>query len=229
MKRPIIKTEEVWKTYRMGQVEVNALRGLSLEIDKGEFVAIVGPSGSGKSTAMHIIGCLDVPSKGKVLLDGQDISRFEESELAQVRGKKIGFVFQTFNLVNTLTALENVTLPMIFQGLLPDEREKRATALLEKVGLKERSHHKPNEMSGGELQRVAIARSLANDPEMILADEPTGNLDSKTGIIIMGIFEKLWKEGKTVVIVTHDKDLAKHAERIIMLKDGQAIGGKGKK
>lgn len=226
MAKSIIKAEDVWKTYRMGDTDVHALRGLSLEIKKGEFVAIIGPSGSGKSTTMHIVGCLDAPTKGKVFLDGQDTSQMDENELAQIRGKKIGFVFQRFSMINTFTSLENVTLPMIFQGLPSEERNEKALKLLEKVGLAARADHRPSELSGGELQRVAIARALANDPEMILADEPTGNLDSKTGHSILSIFEKLWEGGSTIVIVTHDKEIAHHAQRIIMLKDGKVTGGK---
>jgi len=220
----IIKLENVWKTYEMGEVEVHALRGFSLNVKEGEFLAIKGPSGSGKSTAMNLIGCLDVPSKGKVFLEDQDISELRESDLAQIRGRKIGFIFQQFNLINTLTALENVTLPMMFQGISEDERNRRAKNLLEKVGLGERIHHRPNELSGGQQQRVAIARSLAVNPDVVLADEPTGNLDSKTGGTVMEFLKKLNKEeGKTIVMVTHDDKLAKEAQRIEYLKDGKLI------
>ena len=221
MSKPIIRLIEVWKTFKMGEIEVHALRGLNLEVKKGEFLAIQGPSGSGKSTAMNLIGCLDIPSKGRIYLESQDISKLNESDLAQIRGRKIGFIFQQFNLINTLTAIENVMLPMIFQGIDVDERKKRATDLLTKVGLGERTHHKPTELSGGQQQRVAIARSLAVNPEVILADEPTGNLDSKTGINVMQFLKKLHKEeGKTIVMVTHDNHLAKQAQRIESLKDG---------
>ncbi len=221
MTKPIIRLTDVWKTFKMGEMEVHALRGLNLEVKKGEFLAIQGPSGSGKSTAMNLIGCLDIPSKGRIYLESQDISKLSESDLAQIRGKKIGFIFQQFNLINTLSALENVMLPMIFQGIDADERKKRATELLTKVGLGDRVHHKPSELSGGQQQRVAIARSLAVDPEVILADEPTGNLDSKTGINVMQFLKKLHKEeGKTIVLVTHDNHLAKQAQRIESLKDG---------
>jgi len=221
MTKPIIRLTDVWKTFKMGEIEVHALRGLNLEVKKGEFLAIQGPSGSGKSTAMNLIGCLDIPSKGRIYLESQDISKLSESDLAQIRGKKIGFIFQQFNLINTLSALENVMLPMIFQGFEAGERKKRATELLTKVGLGERLNHKPNELSGGQQQRVAIARSLAVDPEVILADEPTGNLDSKTGINVMQFLKKLHKEeGKTIVMVTHDNHLARQAQRIESLKDG---------
>ncbi|MEM3374476.1 MAG: ABC transporter ATP-binding protein [Candidatus Woesearchaeota archaeon] len=224
MAKSIIKLENVWKTYKMGDVEVHALRGISLEVLEGEFLAIQGPSGSGKSTAMNLIGCLDLPSKGNIYLSGKDISKLRESDLAQIRGKKIGFIFQQFNLINTLTALENVMLPLIFQGIPYNERKKIATSLLEMVELKERMHHKPKELSGGQQQRVAIARALAVDPEVILADEPTGNLDSKTGSNVLDFLKKLNKEKKkTIVMVTHDDELAKKAQRIIYLKDGQII------
>jgi len=220
-KETIIKLENVWKIYKMGEVKVSALRGLNVEIKKGEFVAITGPSGSGKSTAMHLTGCLDTPTKGTIFLDNKNISKMSESELAQIRGRKIGFIFQKFNLIGTLTALENVMLPMTFQNVPYEQREKRAKELLEKVELGNRLNHKPNELSGGEQQRVAIARALANNPEVILADEPTGNLDSKTGANVMGFLEKLHeREKKTIVIVTHDHNLAKSAERIIKIKDG---------
>ena len=224
MSKPIIRLTGVWKTFKMGEIDVHALRGLNLEVKKGEFLAIQGPSGSGKSTAMNLVGCLDIPSKGKIYLESQDISKLEESDLAQIRGRKIGFIFQQFNLINTLSALENVILPMIFQGIDADERKKRGTELLTKVGLGDRVHHKPTELSGGQQQRVAIARSLASDPEVVLADEPTGNLDSKTGINVMQFLKKLHKdEGKTIVMVTHDNHLAKQAQRIEFLKDGEIV------
>ena len=208
----------------MGHVEVNALQGLNLDVKEGEFVAIMGPSGSGKSTAVNMIGCLDIPTKGKIILDGHDISKLEESELAQIRGKKIGFIFQQFNLIPTLTAMENVMLPMIFQGVEERERIRKATELLGLVELGERINHKPTELSGGQQQRVAIARSLANNPEMILADEPTGNLDSRTGAHVLDFLHKLHKnESKTIVMVTHDPGLSKIAERTEYLKDGRIV------
>jgi len=216
----IIKIDGVWKTYTMGDVKVHALRGLDFEVKKGEFVAIMGPSGSGKSTAVNMIGCLDVPSKGKITLKGQDISQLPESNLAQIRGKTIGLIFQQFNLLNTLTAAENVALPMMFQGSDKEARMNKAKELLELVELGERMHHRPTELSGGQQQRVAIARSLANDPEVVLADEPTGNLDSKTGETVISFLQKLNKQGKTIVMVSHDEDISKHAHRVEFLKDG---------
>lgn len=227
MNQPIIKLVDVWKIFKLGKVEVPAVRGLNLEVREGEFLSVMGPSGSGKSTTMNMIGCLDIPSKGKIYLEGRDISQLEESDLAQIRGKIIGFVFQQFNLIPTLTALENVKLPTIFQGLGEDERDKRARKLLEKVGLGERLNHKPNELSGGEQQRVAMARALANDPDIILADEPTGNLDSKTGEETIQFLVNLHKkEHKTVVMITHDKNVAMHAKRIAFLRDGKIIKDK---
>ena len=221
MRPIIIKLENVWKIYKMGEVNVYALKGINLEVEKGQFIAVQGPSGSGKSTAMNMIGCLDVPSRGVVFLEGQNIAHFSESKLAQLRGRKIGFVFQQFNLINTLTALENVMLPMTFQGTLFDERKEKAKELLEFLELGDRVNHKPNELSGGEQQRVAIARALANDPEIILADEPTGNLDSKTGKYIMNLLGKLNREKKkTIVMVTHDIDLVSYANKAFHLKDG---------
>ena len=224
MKQNIIELKNVWKIYKMGDVEVPALRGLNLIIKKGEFLAIMGPSGSGKSTAMNMVGCLDIPTKGKIFLDGEDIAEMSESDLAQIRGKKIGFIFQQFNLIQTLSALENVMLPMVFQGHDKDERIERATELLRMVDLEERMHHKPSELSGGQQQRVAIARSLVNDPEVILADEPTGNLDSKTGGNVMEFLKKLHKKkNKTIIMVTHDANVAKHAQRSELLRDGQIV------
>ena len=217
----IIKLENVWKIYRMGKVEVNALRGIDLVIKKGDFVSVMGPSGSGKSTAVNMIGCLDIPTKGRIILEHHDISHLEESELAQIRGKKIGFIFQQFNLINTLSALENVMLPMIFQGKSREDRIKRAEELLTLVGLGERMTHRPTELSGGQQQRVAIARALSNDPEVILADEPTGNLDSKTGQAIFELLRELNQKGKTVIVVTHDNNLASNADRIIKVADGR--------
>lgn len=221
VKEPIIRIKEAWKTYDLGEVQVHALRGLNLEIFPGEFVAIQGPSGSGKSTAMNLIGCLDIPSKGKIFLDGKDISKLYESDLAQIRGKKIGFIFQKFNLIPTLSALDNVKLPMAFQGMSESERDVRAKELLTLVELSDRMNHKPGELSGGQQQRVAIARSLALDPQVILADEPTGNLDSQMGASVIEFLQKLHKEkGKTIVMVTHDDKLARKADRVEFLKDG---------
>ncbi len=221
-KKPIISIKGAWKTYKMGEVEVHALRGLDLDIYKGEFIAIQGPSGSGKSTAMNLVGCLDIPTKGHIYLEGEDISLMEESELAQMRGKKLGFIFQKFNLINTLSAIENIMLPMTFQGYEEEERYKRAKKLLEMVDLGDRLDHKPTEMSGGQQQRVAIARAMVVDPDIILADEPTGNLDSKTGGSVMSFLRDLnRKHGKTIVMVTHDDKLAKEADRIEFLKDGE--------
>jgi putative ABC transport system ATP-binding protein len=220
--KSIIHLRDVWKTYRVGEVDVNALRGVSLEVRKGEFAAIVGPSGSGKSTMMNLVGCLDLPTSGHVFLDGNDITHFSESKLARTRGRKIGFVFQQFNLIPTLNALENVMLPLEFQDVDSSSARERATKLLDLVGLQGRMKHLPSQLSGGEMQRVAIARSLAPDPEIILADEPTGNLDSRTGEFIMGFLKKIHKDdGKTIIIVTHDLQLASYAERVINLKDGK--------
>jgi putative ABC transport system ATP-binding protein len=224
MASSVIKLDDVWKTYHMGEVEVNALRGLSLTIRRNEFVAIQGPSGSGKSTCVNMVGCLDIPSKGKIFLDGENIAELPESDLAQIRGRKIGFVFQTFNLIPTLSALDNVALPMVFQDVPKEERVARATELLTLMDLGDRLDHRPTQLSGGQQQRVAIARSLVNDPEVILADEPTGNLDSKTGARIIDFLKKLHKEHKkTIIMVTHDDVLAKKAERIEFLKDGHIV------
>jgi putative ABC transport system ATP-binding protein len=217
----IIHLEDVWKIYRVGDVDVAALRGITLSIKLGEFVAITGPSGSGKSTMMNMVGALDLPTKGAIYLDGKDISRLRESDLAEIRGKKIGFVFQQFNLIPSMTALENVMLPLEFQDRA-DAREKAIHAL-ELVGLKDRMNHKPKELSGGQQQRVAIARALANDPEVILADEPTGNLDTKTGKEIMTLLERLHEEGRTIILITHDLYLANFGERIIKLADGKIV------
>lgn len=217
----IIKLDDVWKIYKVGDVEVKALRGASLSIGLGDFVAITGPSGSGKSTMMNMVGALDVPSKGIIYLDGKDISKLDESTLAEIRGKKIGFVFQQFNLISTLSALENVMLPMEFQE--KDDAEEKAKEALELVGLKDRMHHKPKELSGGQQQRVAIARAIGNDPDLILADEPTGNLDSSTGKEIMDLFKNLNKEGKTIVLITHDINLINYGKRTIHLLDGKIV------
>ena len=225
--KPIIQLKKVWKTYKMGENNVHALQGIDLDVHEGEFIAIQGPSGSGKSTAMNLVGCLDVPSRGEIYLAGQNISKLSESDLAQIRGRKIGFIFQKFNLIETLTALENVMLPMTFQGIPEGERKKRAEKLLHQFGLGDRMHHKPGELSGGQQQRVAIARSLSVDPPVILADEPTGNLDSKTGKEVMEFLRELNKhEGKTIVLVTHDDVLAHSADRIEFLKDGVIVQSK---
>jgi putative ABC transport system ATP-binding protein len=226
MKKTIISLKDVWKTYQMGEVEVNALRGISLDVNEGDFLAITGSSGSGKSTMMNLVGCLDLPSKGSIFLDGKDISKLHESDLAKIRGKKIGFIFQQFNLIPNLSALENVMLPLDFQNLSDEDAKKKAVSLLKLVGLSERMHHRPSQLSGGQQQRVAIARALSNDPEVILADEPTGNLDSKSGSDVMGVLEDLWnKEGKTIIMVTHDLILAERGKRKIHLKDGQIMKG----
>jgi putative ABC transport system ATP-binding protein len=224
MPKPIIKLENIWRTYQLGKTEVHALRGLSLEIFPGSFVTIMGSSGSGKSTLLNMIGCLDFPTKGKVYLKGKNISEMPESQLSQFRGKTLGFVFQDFNLLPNLTAIENVMLPMVFQGISLVERKKKAENLLERVGLKQRMSHQPSELSGGERQRVALARAFANDPEVIVADEPTGNLDSITGKMIMENLKDFHKkEGKTMVIVTHDPKIAEYAEKIVNIKDGQIV------
>ena len=222
-KRSLIRLNNVEKHYDLGDEIVKAVDGIDIEIDKGDFVAIVGPSGSGKSTAMNMVGALDFATKGDIFLDNINIEELEESELAQIRGKKIGFVFQTFNLIPTLTALENVMLPMVFQGMPYEDRYNKAKELLEKVGLGHRLEHLPNELSGGERQRVAVSRALANDPEVILADEPTGNLDSKRGEEIANMFNRLSEEGKTIILVTHDMNIANHARKIYKLKDGKIV------
>ena len=229
MAEEIIKLNNVHKDYLMGDSIIRALDGVDASVRKGDFIAIVGPSGSGKSIMMNMVGALDLATKGEIFLDGRDIEHLEESELAQIRGRKIGFVFQTFNLIPTLTALDNVMLPMLFQGISREERVNRGKELMKKVGLSERMYHLPSELSGGQRQRVAIARALANDPEVILADEPTGNLDSKTGKEILDMFIKLNKEGKTIIVVTHDSDIAKHARKVLKMKDGKLDGGKNDK
>lgn len=219
----LIKLENVEKTYKLGDVKVQALDKINLEVYENDFVAIQGPSGSGKSTIVNMIGCLDTPTKGKIFLKNQDIATLSESELAQIRGKTIGFVFQVFNLMPTLTALENVLMPSIFTNST-SSKEQKAISLLEKVGLKDRLKHRPNELSGGQKQRVAIARALINSPEIIIADEPTGNLDSKTGKEIIDLLIQLYKEeNKTLIIVTHDQEIAKKAKRKVFIKDGQVI------
>ena len=218
----LIKLENISKHYQMGDGIVKAVDNISISIERGEFVAIMGPSGSGKSTGMNLVGSLDLPTHGTVFLDGHDISHLSESEVAQLRGKRIGFIFQGFNLIPNLTALENVALPMIFQNVDSYTREIRAKKILQEIGLQDRLEHYPSELSGGQQQRVAIARALANNPEIILADEPTGNLDTKTGEQVMDLLENLNKSGKTVIIVTHDSNLAmKHAKKIFWMKDGK--------
>ena len=218
----VIELKDVAKHYTIGDNIIKALDGINIKINKGDFIAIMGPSGSGKSTGMNLIGSLDLPTKGTIKLENEDIANFTESELAQIRGKKIGFIFQSFNLIPNLTALGNVAIPMLFQNVDKDEREERAEKLLKQVDLSDRANHYPNQLSGGEQQRVAIARALANDPEIILADEPTGNLDTKTGEAVIDFLEKLNKQGKTIIMVTHEAELAKsHAKKIYWLRDGK--------
>jgi putative ABC transport system ATP-binding protein len=219
--RVAILTEELWKTYEMGGEKLHALRGIDLTIRKGEYVAIMGPSGSGKSTLMNLIGCLDTPTSGKYWLAGRLVSELDDDELAAIRNKEIGFVFQTFNLLPRATALHNVELPMIYNGTPSDERLARARRALEAVDLGERMFHKPNELSGGQRQRVAVARALVNSPSIVLADEPTGNLDTKTGDEIMALFARLHSDGNTIILVTHENDVAKRANRIIHVRDGK--------
>ncbi|WP_353106549.1 ABC transporter ATP-binding protein [Acetoanaerobium noterae] len=219
----LLELKELYKIYIMGSVEVQALRGIDLTIEKGEFISIMGTSGSGKSTLMNIIGCLDRPTKGNYFLEGIDIKEKSEDELSFIRNQKIGFVFQSFNLIARTSAVKNVELPMIYAKMHANDRHERAKQLLEKVGLGDRIHHMPNELSGGQRQRVAIARALANEPPIMLADEPTGNLDSKSSIEIMEIFRNLNQEGKTVIIVTHERDIAEYTDRIVTFKDGQIV------
>jgi putative ABC transport system ATP-binding protein len=217
----LITTNDLWKTYVMGSEEIHALRGVSINIARGEYVAIMGPSGSGKSTLMNLIGCLDTPSKGSYLLNGKEVGAMNDDELARIRNEEIGFVFQTFNLLPRATALHNVELPLVYAGVSAKDRQERARQALEKVELTSRASHRPNELSGGQRQRVAIARALVNDPSILLADEPTGNLDSKTGVEIMAVFERLHQAGNTIVLVTHEADIAAHAHRVIHIRDGQ--------
>lgn len=219
----LLKLEHVSKIYQTGEVMFKALDDVSLEIKEGEITAIMGPSGSGKSTLMHIAGCLDTPSSGKVFLEDEDVSKLSESQLAKVRNRKVGFVFQTFNLIPRTTALDNVALPLFYQGLPANQRRKMAMEILEKVNLRERTSHFPNQLSGGQQQKVAIARALVTSPSIILADEPTGNLDSKSGKEIMAIFKKLNDEGHTIVLVTHEKEIAKYAKRVIKIHDGRIV------
>jgi putative ABC transport system ATP-binding protein len=224
----IIKLEDIRKNYYMGKQELRVLKGISLDILKNEYVALMGPSGSGKSTLMNIIGCLDSPTAGRYTLNGQDVSKMPDDELADVRNKEIGFVFQQFNLLPRLSALENVALPLVYAGMSKKMRIEKAMEVLEKVSLTDRSHHKPNELSGGQCQRVAIARALVNDPSLILADEPTGNLDSKTSSEIMEIFGIIHNAGNTVVLVTHEEDIANYAHRVVRLRDGLVESDKRK-
>ena len=220
----IICTEDLWKTYDMGsEQQVHALRGVNVRIQRNEYVAIMGPSGSGKSTLMNLIGCLDTPSQGKYWLNGQLVSELDDDELARIRNKEIGFVFQTFNLLARATSLHNVELPLIYAGIPAHERIERAQGALTSVGMESRMNHKPNELSGGQRQRVAIARALVNSPSIILADEPTGNLDSQTGVEIMALFDRLHQQGNTIVLVTHEHDIAEYAHRIIHIKDGKVF------
>jgi len=216
----IISTSEISKKYVMGSEVIMALKSISIDIDQGEYVAFMGPSGSGKSTLMNIIGCLDTPTDGTYILNNNDVSDLTENELAEIRNKEIGFVFQTFNLLPRATALENVALPLVYAGYSSAEREEKALSALANVGLEDRAHHKPNELSGGQRQRVAIARALVNDPSIILADEPTGNLDSKTSYDIMDLFQELHDKGNTIIMVTHEEDIAEYSHRIIRLRDG---------
>jgi putative ABC transport system ATP-binding protein len=217
----LITTQDLWKTYVMGSEEIHALRGVSINIEKGEYVAIMGPSGSGKSTLMNLIGCLDTPTKGSYLLNSKEVALMNDDELARIRNEEIGFVFQTFNLLPRATALHNVELPLVYAGISGKDRLDRAKLALAKVELTERASHRPNELSGGQRQRVAIARALVNNPSILLADEPTGNLDSKTGEEIMAVFKRLHGGGNTIILVTHEPDIAAHAERVISIRDGQ--------
>jgi putative ABC transport system ATP-binding protein len=217
----MITTHDLWKTYVMGEEEIHALRGLSINIERGEYVAIMGPSGSGKSTLMNLIGCLDTPTKGSYLLNGKEVASMNDDDLARIRNEEIGFVFQTFNLLPRATALHNVELPLVYAGVSSRDRQQRAMQALEKVELTSRSTHRPNELSGGQRQRVAIARALVNNPSILLADEPTGNLDSKTGEEIMAVFSRLHEGGNTIILVTHEADIAAHAHRVIYVRDGQ--------
>ncbi len=218
---PLIETRDLWKTYVMGDEEIHALRGVSITIERGEYVAIMGPSGSGNSTLMNLVGCLDTPSKGTYLLNGKMVSEMNDNELARIRNEEIGFVFQTFNLLPRASALHNVELPLVYAGMSKSARLEQAKAAIEKVELTHRMSHKPNELSGGQRQRVAIARALVNNPSILLADEPTGNLDSKTGVEIMALFARLHEAGNTIIVVTHEADIAAYAHRVIAIRDGE--------
>src|SRR5207302_7626316 len=217
----LIETVDLWKTYVMGAEQIHALRGVSIQIERGEYVAIMGPSGSGKSTLMNLIGCLDTPTKGSYTLNGKEVAAMNDDELARIRNEEIGFVFQTFNLLPRATALHNVELPLVYGGVSAKDRQERARQALEKVELMSRASHRPNELSGGQRQRVGIARALVNNPSILLADEPTGNLDSNTGVEIMAVFERLHEAGKTIILVTHEADIAAYAHRVISIRDGQ--------
>ncbi len=217
----MIEISDMYKVYKMGDNIINALSGVNLKINRHEFVAIIGPSGSGKSTLMNMLGCLDTPTSGTYILDGHEVSKLRDDELAEIRNKKIGFIFQQFNLLQKLTALENVELPLIYQGMPAKERQKRATEALESVGLGERVHHRPNELSGGQMQRVAIARALATNPQIILADEPTGALDSKTGVEVLQMLKDVNDRGNTIILITHDNNIAMQAKRIVRIHDGE--------
>lgn len=216
----VIKIRQITRDFNLGQEVVKVLKGIDLEIEKGEYVAFMGPSGSGKSTLMNLLGCLDTPTSGQYILNGKDVSKMTDDELAEIRNKEIGFVFQTFNLLPRTTALENVALPMIYAGASKSQRKERAEKVLADVGLADRMDHKPNQLSGGQRQRVAVGRALVNNPSIILADEPTGNLDSKTSLEIMNLFDEIHRSGNTVILVTHEEDIARHAHRIIRLRDG---------
>ncbi len=220
MANPLIKITNIKRDFQLGSEIINVLKGIDLEIKKGEYVALMGPSGSGKSTLMNLLGCLDTPTSGHYILNGKDVSQMHDDELAEIRNKEIGFVFQTFNLMPRTTALDNVALPMVYAGYSKSDRIKRATEVLTQVNLADRMDHKPNQLSGGQRQRVAIARALVNKPSIILADEPTGNLDTKTSIEIMALFDEIHKNGNTVILVTHEEDIAEYAHRIIRLRDG---------
>jgi putative ABC transport system ATP-binding protein len=220
MSQPVIKTIGITRKFDMGKEVIKVLHGINIEVYKNEYVAFMGPSGSGKSTFMNIIGCLDTPSGGQYILNGKDVSKMTDNQLAEVRNKEIGFIFQTFNLLPRYTALENVALPLVYAGLSKTDRNAQAKKALEEVGLADRMKHKPNELSGGQRQRVAIARALVNNPSILLADEPTGNLDSKTSYEIMGLFHELHSRGNTIIVVTHEEDIAKHTSRIVRLRDG---------
>jgi putative ABC transport system ATP-binding protein len=225
----LIMTDDLWKTYEMGSEKIHALAGVSFVVERGEYVAIMGPSGSGKSTLMNLIGCLDTPTQGKYYINGRLVSDMDDDELAYIRNREIGFVFQTFNLLARATALHNVELPLIYSGTPAQERIERAKAALTKVELEDRMMHKPNELSGGQRQRVAIARALVNNPSILLADEPTGNLDSATGVEIMKLFEKLHDQGNTIILVTHEADVAEHARRVIHIRDGKVASDEQRK